>query len=84
MPLQADRTEGCVGVHRTKQSKMNRTCNHLLCIGLVAVGGATARADFTGQPLLGPLSNLSIVTNTTAGKTDDNDGFDSGIHIFNI
>jgi len=51
-------------------------------LGLAAV--STASADFTGQPLLGPLTNGSVVDGTTAGKSDDNDGFDSGTHIFFI
>src|ERR1043165_3535760 len=59
--------------------------NQLRCalsFGLVLAAGA--RADFSGQSLLGPLSNGNIVTNSTLGKSDDNDGFDSGTHIFNI
>lgn len=46
--------------------------------------GAAARADFSGQPILGPLTAGSSVTGTTLGHADDNDGFDSGIHIFDI
>lgn len=41
-------------------------------------------ADFGGQPILGPLTNFSFVSGTTAGKPDNNDGFTSGDHIFNI
>lgn len=52
------------------------------CMG--AVGASAALADFSGQPILGPLGNGSIVTGTTLGDSDDNDGFDSGTHIFNI
>lgn len=43
-----------------------------------------ARADFAGQPILGPLTNGGLFTDSTFGKADDNDGFDSGTHIFNI
>lgn len=55
---------------------------------LAAVGAAlipaTARADFSGQPILGPLvPGLSIAGDLT-GKSDDNDGFFSGTHIFDI
>lgn len=50
-----------------------------------AIGLATsAQADFTGQTILGPLTNGSIITGNTLGHADDNDGFDSGTHIFNI
>lgn len=45
---------------------------------------APALADFAGQPILGTLSAGDLVSGTTLGKADDNDGFDSGIHIFNI
>ncbi len=55
-------------------------------VGFIAVLvlGATASADFVGQPIVGVLSNGSDVFGTTLGKADDNDGFDSGIHIFDI
>lgn len=49
-------------------------------LGLTAV----AQADFAGQTILGPLSNGSIVSGSTLGASDDNDGFESGTHIFNI
>lgn len=46
---------------------------------------SSASADFIGQTILGPLSNGSSVNgNTSLGSTDDNDGWDSGIHIFDI
>jgi hypothetical protein len=45
---------------------------------------ATAHADFSGQIILGPVTNGSVVTGSTLGDADDNDGFDSGIHIFDI
>ncbi|MBK7403868.1 MAG: PEP-CTERM sorting domain-containing protein [Phycisphaerales bacterium] len=50
---------------------------------LLAVAGV-ARADFTGQTILGPLSNGSLVSGDTTGHSDDNDGFSSGTHIFDI
>lgn len=43
-----------------------------------------AFADFGGQTILGPLTNFSFVSGTTAGKPDNNDGFTSGMHIFDI
>ncbi len=51
--------------------------------GMCACTG-TARADFAGQTILGPLTNGSLVLGDTTGKSDDNDGFTSGTHIFDI
>lgn len=48
------------------------------------VSGATASADFAGQPILGPLGPNSVVNGDTTGAADDNDGFDSGGHFFDI
>ncbi len=45
---------------------------------------ASAHADFTGQPILGTLLNGGLASGNTTGHADDNDGFDSGAHIFNI
>lgn len=59
---------------------LQRAC--VVSFGLVLA--AAARADFGGQSILGPLTNGNLVNNSTLGKPDDNDGFDSGIHIFNI
>lgn len=53
-----------------------------LAAGLFAAG--SARAGFSGQTILGPLSNGSSVSGDTSGSTDDNDGFTSGMHIFDI
>jgi hypothetical protein len=50
----------------------------------LATAAGSVRADFVGQPLLGPLTIGVPAVNSTVGKADDNDGFDSGIHIFNI
>lgn len=55
----------------------------LVC-GVVAIGAASAQADFTGQPILGTLINGGFGANSTLGKADDNDGFESGFHPFNI
>lgn len=55
----------------------------LLVVGVAGLSAAAA-ADFGGQTILGPLSPGSIVSGSTLGASDDNDGFDSGIHIFNI
>lgn len=61
----------------------NRTV--LLCVaGLCVLSAGPASADFTGQTILGPLTNGSMVSGTTSGKSDDNDGFDSGGHFFFI
>ena len=63
---------------------MRKFQSTIVGLGLVVAGTATAVADFAGQPILGPLTNGSVVTGTTVGDSDDNDGFDSGIHIFDI
>ena len=59
----------------------------VICAAAIGSGlglAAAARADFTGQPILGPLAPGSVVTGSTLGASDDNDGFDSGMHIFDI
>lgn len=61
-----------------------KNASTVVAIGLFAAIASSAHAGFTGQPILGPLSLGSSVGGTTAGKADDNDGFESGIHIFNI
>ncbi len=58
---------------------MNRLS--LLCVLCLTV---SARADFIGQTILGPLSPGSVASGSTLGHSDDNDGFDSGTHIFDI
>ncbi len=56
-----------------------------LAIICTAMGIAVSvRADFVGQPILGPLTAGSSVIGNTLGSADDNDGFDSGMHIFDI
>jgi hypothetical protein len=62
---------------------MNKLKYVVVC-ALLSVGATGALADFAGQTILGPLSDGSIVSDTTLGKSDDNDGFDSGGHLLNI
>ncbi len=57
---------------------------HALSFAAALGAGAAARADFAGQPILGPLAPDTTVSGSTLGQSDDNDGFDSGIHIFDI
>ena len=63
---------------------MNKNSTLAICAALLLAATTTTRADFAGQPILGPLSDGSFVVGDTTGKTDDNDGFESGIHIFDI
>ncbi|MCC6284175.1 MAG: hypothetical protein IT439_02560 [Phycisphaerales bacterium] len=51
---------------------------------VLALLAAPALGDFAGQPILGPLTNGSVVNGDTTGASDDNDGFTSGMHIFNL
>ena len=53
-------------------------------VAACAVASAPALADFAGQTILGTLTNGSVVTGNTTGATDDNDGFTSGKHIFDL
>jgi hypothetical protein len=55
-----------------------------IAAGLVAGVAGHASADFAGQNILGPLTNGSVAVGTTLGASDDNDGFTSGTHIFDI
>lgn len=50
----------------------------------LAFGASAALADFSGQTILGPIGPGSIVMGDTTNSTDDNDGFSSGGHFFNI
>lgn len=47
-----------------------------LAAGMFVAG--TAQADFSGQTILGPLTDGSAVSGDTTGKGDENDGFTSG------
>lgn len=53
------------------------------CLPLLVVT-ASSRADFSGQPILGPITLGSTVSGNTTGHADDNDGFTSGDHFFQI
>jgi hypothetical protein len=54
-----------------------------LCLAAAMALVAPAMADFAGQTILGPLSSGSTVMgDTSMGSTDDNDGINSGTHIF--
>lgn len=62
---------------------MKSTSTVVALLGLAALA-APASADFIGQTILGPLNPGGFASASTLGKPDDNDGFDSGIHIFDI
>lgn len=55
-----------------------------IAVAAVLAFSAPASADFGGQVILGPLMPGSAVNGNTTGATDDNDGWDSGIHIFDL
>lgn len=55
----------------------------VLVIGVCGLAGVV-QADFSGQTILGPISAGSVVSGSTLGASDDNDGFDSGGHFFDI
>ena len=63
---------------------MHKNWNLVACAALLLAASSTALADFAGQPILGPIANLSSVNGNTNGAADDNDGFDSGGHFFFI
>lgn len=63
---------------------MHKNWNLVVCTGLLFAATTSALADFAGQPILGPIANLSSVNGNTNGASDDNDGFDSGGHFFFI
>ncbi|HVZ95210.1 MAG TPA: PPC domain-containing protein [Phycisphaerales bacterium] len=52
-------------------------------IGAAALCGS-ALAGFAGQTILGPLGPGSAVTGDTTGHGNDNDGWFSGDHIFDL
>lgn len=51
---------------------------------IAAALAATAAADFSGQTILGPLVRGSSVSDTLVGSGDENDGWFSGTHIFDV
>ncbi len=55
----------------------------LALLASLSLGGA-ALAGFAGQPILGNLVAGDSVNGDVTGHADDNDGFTSGMHIFNI
>jgi len=63
---------------------MQKNLNLAVCATLLLVASSTALADFAGQPILGPIANLSSVNGNTTGAADDNDGFESGGHFFDL
>jgi MYXO-CTERM domain-containing protein len=63
---------------------ITRTNTAIVIAGSLLTLASPALADFAGQSILGPLTAGSSVTGTTLGAPDLNDGWDSGIHIFDI
>jgi hypothetical protein len=63
---------------------MNMRSIALLTLAGVLAASGSAYADFSGQPILGPLGLGSSVAGDTTGAADDNDGITSGMHIFDI
>lgn len=51
---------------------------------LAASLASAAAADFGGQTILGPLTNGSSVNDSLVGASDNNDGWFSGDHLFDI
>lgn len=56
----------------------------VLSVGAMALVTGFAYAGFGGQTILGPLGPGSSITGDNTFSNDDNDGFFSGTHIFNI
>jgi hypothetical protein len=61
-----------------------RVSTSVLGAVVIAFAAGTAHAGFAGQTILGPLSLGSNVVGNNTGASDDNDGFTSGDHIFDI
>lgn len=55
-----------------------------LALAAIAALTCAAGADFSGQTILGPLVNGDTVAGNNTGSSDDNDGWFSGMHIFDI
>ncbi len=58
------------------------TCG--LTISALLALTAPALADFSGQTILGPLALSSSVNGDNTGSNDNNDGWYSGTHVFDI
>lgn len=56
----------------------------VVCGGCVALMASSALADFSGQPILGPLTAGSVVNGDNTGHTNENDGWFSGFHLFEL
>lgn len=56
----------------------------VLATSLGASFAGVAAADFSGQTILGPLSYGSSVSDSLLGENDNNDGWFSGTHVFDI
>lgn len=63
---------------------MNHRLPFAILFGAIAGFATPSLADFSGQIILGPLTAGSAVSGNTTGHADDNDGFDSGGHFFDI
>lgn len=55
-----------------------------LTLAAILAISSPALADFTGQTIFGPIGPGSSVFGDTTNSTDDNDGWYSGTHIFEL
>lgn len=53
-------------------------------LGGVALMASTSMAGFAGQPILGPITLGSVVAGDNTGHGNENDGWFSGDHIFDL
>lgn len=63
---------------------MKKNSVAFVLVGTLGAFSAASFAGFAGQTIHGPLSDGSSITDSLVGESDDNDGFTSGDHIFNI
>ncbi|MCC6426162.1 MAG: PEP-CTERM sorting domain-containing protein [Phycisphaerales bacterium] len=63
---------------------MKNSLSALVVVVGAAAFAAPALAGFGGQTILGPLGPESIVSGDTTGASNDNDGWYSGDHIFDL
>jgi hypothetical protein len=56
----------------------------LMVAASLCVAAGPARADFSGQTILGPLTLNSSVSGDSTNSDDNNDGWFSGTHIFDV